>query len=254
MAIERGLRGKVALVTGGGSGIGQATALRLAAEGAAVFVVGRRPERLDGVVAAIGAAGGRAACLALDLASADAADRAVAAAAAWGGRFDIAVNAAGSFPYTPFETLADGDWAAALELNLSAVMRVCRAAARAMGEAGGAIVNVSSTNAVMGDRLSACGAYSAAKAGQLGLTRQIAVELAPRVRVNAVVPGAVRTEMLAGWNEDPKDMAAWLERYTPMARIGRPEDIAGAVAFLVSDDAAYVTGVALPVDGGMCVV
>jgi meso-butanediol dehydrogenase/(S,S)-butanediol dehydrogenase/diacetyl reductase len=252
--MERRLDGRVALVTGGGSGIGAATARRLAAEGARVLVTGRRAARLGEVVETIGAAGGQALAFAADLTGRDAADHAVAAAVGWAGRLDIAVNAAGSFPYTPFESMADGDWAAALELNLSAVMRVCRAAARAMGEAGGAIVNVSSTNAVMGDRLSACGAYSAAKAGQLGLTRQIAVELAPRVRVNAVVPGAVRTEMLAGWNEDPGDMAAWLERYTPMARIGQPEDIAGAVAFLVSDDAAYVTGVALPVDGGMCVV
>ncbi len=254
MSVERGLRDKVALVTGGSSGIGKATALRLAAEGARVAVTGRRADRLDGTVAEIVASGGAATACPADLVAADAADRLVASVLTWGGRLDILVNAAGSFPYTPFETLDDADWAAGLELNLTAVMRLCRAAARAMGEAGGAIVNISSTNAVMGDKLSACAAYSAAKAGQLGLTRQIAVELAPRVRVNAIMPGAVATEMLDGWNEDPADMTAWLARYTPMARIGRPDDIAGAVAFLASDDAAYVTGAVLPVDGGMTVV
>jgi NAD(P)-dependent dehydrogenase (short-subunit alcohol dehydrogenase family) len=248
------LEGRVAIVTGGGSGIGHATALRLAAEGAGVFVVGRRQERLEGTVADIEGAGGRAGRLAADLTGRDAASRAVETAASWGGGLDILVNAAGSFPYTPFADLTDEDWAAALELNLTAVMRLCRAAACAMGERGGAIVNISSTNAVMGDKLSACSAYSAAKAGQLGLTRQIAVELAPAVRVNAIMPGAVATEMLEGWNEDPADMAVWLQRYAPLGRIGRPEDIAGAVAFLASDDAAYVTGQTLAVDGGMTVV
>ena len=253
MAVERGLKDRIALVTGGGSGIGRATALRFAAEGAGVVVAGRRQARLDAVVAEIEAAGGRAGAVAVDLTETGGADRAVAAALAWGGRLDIVVNAAGSFPATPFPHVSDADWAAALDLNLGAVMRVCRAAVPAMGE-GGAIVNVSSINAVIGDKLSACGAYSAAKAGQLGLTRQMAVELAPAIRVNAVVPGAVATEMLEGWNEDPADMAAWLERYTPLARVGRPEDIAAAIAFLASDDAAYVTGVALAVDGGMCAV
>jgi NAD(P)-dependent dehydrogenase (short-subunit alcohol dehydrogenase family) len=254
MAIDRGLSDKVALVTGGGSGIGHATALRLAAEGTGVFVVGRRRDRLENTVAEVAQGGGRADYLSIDLTERDGADRAVSAALAWGGRLDILVNAAGSFPYTPFAEMTDDDWNEALNLNLSAVMRTCRAAAKPMGEMGGAIVNVSSTNAVMGDKLSACGAYSAAKAGQLGLTRQIAVELAPKIRVNAVMPGAVKTEMLEGWNEDSVDMAAWIERYTPLARIGRPEDIAAVIAFLVSDEAAYVTGAVLPVDGGMSVV
>ena len=254
MTIERGLKDKVAIITGGGSGIGRAVAIRLADEGAAVFVVGRRQDRLDGVIEQIEKAGERANGLSVDLTLIDGADQAVKACTSWGGGLHIVVNAAGSFPYTPFLEMADEDWAAGIELNLSAVMRMCRAAAKAIGEGRGSIVNISSTNAMIGDKLSACGAYSAAKAGQLGLTRQLAVELAPAIRVNAVAPGAVETEMLEGWNEDPANMRAWLDRYTPLGRIGQPEDIAAATAFLASDDASYVTGITLPIDGGMCVI
>jgi glucose 1-dehydrogenase len=106
----------------------------------------------------------------------------------------------------------------------------------------------------MGDKLSQCSHYSAAKAGLLGLTRQLAIELAPRIRVNAIVPGAVKTPMLEGWNEDPAEMDAWLKRFVPLERIARPEDIAGVAAFLASDDAAYVTGATIVADGGMHVV
>ena len=123
-----------------------------------------------------------------------------------------------------------------------------------MAENGGAIVNISSVNAVMGDKVSACSAYSAAKAGQLGLTMQFAAELAPGIRVNAVLPGPVDTEMLEGWLDDPDERAAWLERYIPLGRIGLADEIAGCVAFLVSRDGAYVTGAVIPVDGGMTLV
>jgi NAD(P)-dependent dehydrogenase (short-subunit alcohol dehydrogenase family) len=106
----------------------------------------------------------------------------------------------------------------------------------------------------MGDAYSICSAYAAAKAGLLGLTRQIAAELAPDVRVNAVLPGPVATAMLEGWNEDPADMAAWLERYVPLRRVAKPEDIASVIAFLAGDGANYITGAAIPVDGGMTMV
>ncbi|MGD9744615.1 MAG: SDR family NAD(P)-dependent oxidoreductase, partial [Dongiaceae bacterium] len=115
-------------------------------------------------------------------------------------------------------------------------------------------VNISSINAVIGDKLSACSHYSAAKAGLLGLTRQLAVELAPEIRVNAIVPGAVKTPMLDGWNEDPADMKAWLERFVPLNRIARPEEMAGVIAFLASDDASYLTGATIVADGGVAIV
>ena len=252
--MARGIDDKVALVTGGGSGIGEATALRLAGEGARVFIVGRRQERITAVVDRIRTGGGIADGCSVDLSARTGGDEAVAAAVAWGGRLDILVNAAGTFPATPVDSLDDDDWEDALAINLGAVMRTSRAAARTMAESGGAIVNISSVNAVMGDNVSVCSAYSAAKSGQLGLTMQFAAELAPAIRVNAILPGPVDTPMLEGWLDDPEERRAWLARFVPLNRVGHPEEIAGAVAFLVSDDGSYITGAVLPVDGGMTVV
>ncbi len=252
--MERGLNNEVALITGGGTGIGRATAHRLAAEGTQVFVVGRRKDRLEAVVSEIEAAGGKAGCRPVDVAEPGCGEAAVDATLEWAGKIDILVNAAGTFPYTPALEMTDDAWDEALSINLSGVMRTCRAAARVMAVGGGAIVNVSSTNAVMGDGVSACSAYSAAKAGQLGLTRQMAAELAPAIRVNAVLPGPVDTDMLEGWLDDPKERADWMARYVPLGRTAQPEEIASVVAMLVSDDGAYITGLAIPVDGGMTMV
>ncbi len=252
--MARGLDDKVALITGGGSGIGEATAVRLAGEGARVFVVGRRQGELERVVRRIAQSGGRASSRAVDLMEPTGGRDAVAAAVDWGGGLDILVNAAGTFPHTPVDALGDDDWDDALAINLTAVMRTSRAAATAMAARGGSIVNISSVNAVMGDKVSACSAYSAAKAGQLGLTMQFAAELAPAIRVNAILPGPIETAMLDGWLDDPRERDAWLERFIPLARLGRAEEIAGCVAFLVSGDGAYVTGAVIPVDGGMTLV
>ena len=252
--MARGMDDKVALVTGGGSGIGEATAQRLAAEGARVFIVGRRQERLSAVIDRIRAGGGTADGCTVDLSTRTGGDAAVAAAVAWGGRLDILVNAAGTFPATPVDSLDDGDWEDALAINLGAVMRTSRAAARTMADGGGIIINIASVNAIMGDKVSVCSAYSAAKSGQLGLTMQFAAELAPAIRVNAILPGPVDTPMLEGWLDDPEERRTWLERFVPLNRVGHPEEIAGAVAFLASDDGSYITGAILPVDGGMTVV
>ncbi len=252
--MARGIDDKVALVTGGGSGIGEATAERLAAEGARVFIVGRRQERITAVVERIRAGDSTADGCTVDLSTRTGGDEAVAAAVAWGGRLDILVNAAGTFPATPVDSLDDGDWEDALAINLGAVMRTSRAAARTMADGGGVIINIASVNAIMGDKVSVCSAYSAAKSGQLGLTMQFAAELAPAIRVNAILPGPVDTPMLEGWLDDPEERRAWLERFVPLNRVGHPEEIAGAVAFLASDDGSYVTGAILPVDGGMTVV
>ena len=245
---------RVALVTGGGSGIGQATALRLAEDGAKVLVIGRRIDKLQETVDRVAGAGGDAASLALDATDVDAGERAVDACLDWAGRLDILINAAGIFPTTAFAELSDREWNEALAINLAAPMRFSRAAVPELKKHKGAIVNVSSTNALMGDAYSICSAYAAAKAGLLGLTRQIAAELAPDVRVNAVLPGPVATPMLEGWNEDPADMEAWLERYVPLRRVAKPEDIASVIAFLAGDGANYITGAAIPVDGGMTMV
>jgi NAD(P)-dependent dehydrogenase (short-subunit alcohol dehydrogenase family) len=249
------LEGRVAVITGGGSGIGRATALRLAREGAAVFVGGRRQEALDGTVAAAEDAGGRAGALAVDLREREAAGRLVEAAATWGGRLDAAISCAGTFPSAPFSELSDDDWEEALAINLSAPMRVSRAATPHLAQHGGVLVSVSSINAYLGDLLSECGHYSAAKAGLIGLTRQLAVELAPKgIRAVGVAPGGVDTDMLEGWNDDPADMRSWLDRFVPLGRLAAPQEIASVIAFLVSDDASYLTGQVLLVDGGMAVV
>jgi meso-butanediol dehydrogenase / (S,S)-butanediol dehydrogenase / diacetyl reductase len=245
---------RVALVTGGGSGIGRATALRLVQDGTKVLVVGRRAGRLQETVDKVAGAGGEAASLALDATDVDAGERAVDACLDWAGRLDILINAAGIFPGTAFAELTDREWNEALAINLAAPMRLSRAAVPELKKHKGAIVNVSSTNAVMGDAYSICSAYAAAKAGLLGLTRQIAAELAPEVRVNAVLPGPVATPMLEGWNEDPAEMEAWLERYVPLRRVARPEDIASVICFLAGDGASYITGAIIPVDGGMTII
>jgi NAD(P)-dependent dehydrogenase (short-subunit alcohol dehydrogenase family) len=220
-----------------------------------VFVGGRREGALDGTVAAVEAAGGRAGRLAVDLRERDAATRLVEAAATWGGRLDAAIASAGTFPSAPFAELSDADWDDALAINLTAPMRVYRAAAPHLERNGGVVVSVSSINAYLGDLLSECAQYSAAKAGLIGLTRQLAVELAPKgIRAVGVAPGGVDTDMLEGWNEDPADMRAWLDRFVPLGRLAAPEEIASVIAFLVSDDASYLTGQVLLVDGGMAVV
>jgi len=245
--------GKAAVVTGGGTGIGRATALRLAQEGAVVIVVGRRAEKLEESVSEIGQGGGKATLVATDLSKPDAASDIVRHASQWAGRLDVLVNAAGTFPSAPFPELTDDDWRDALEINLSAPMRLIRSAIPLFGDQA-AVVNVSTINALIGDELSQCAHYAAAKAGLLGLTRQLAVELAPRgIRVNSVAPGAVATPMLEGWNEDPTEMRDWLERFVPIRRIAEPEEVASAIAFLASADASYITGVTLSVDGGMAV-
>ena len=251
----RRLDERVAVITGGGSGIGRATAVRLAAEGAAVFVAGRREAALEETVAAVEAEGGRAGRLAVDLHEPDAAARLVESATAWGGRLDAVVSCAGTFPSAPFGNLADAEWEEALTINLTAPMRMARAALPHLAERGGVVVGVSSINAYIGDLLSECAHYSAAKAGLVGLTRQLAVELAPHgIRVVGVAPGGVDTPMLDGWNEDPSEMQAWLERFVPLRRLAAPKEIAAVIAFLISDDASYVTGQVLLADGGMAVV
>lgn len=253
MTAEAHLRAKAALITGAGSGIGQATAVVLARMGLRIFAVGRDREKLAQTETLVRGAAGEVRSLSADLREAASADRAVHAAADWAGGLYALVNCAGTFPSTPFREMRDEDWDDALNINLSAAMRMSRAACRQM-RGGGVMVNVSSINAVIGDDLSKCAHYAAAKAGLLGLTRQLAAELAPAIRVNAVVPGAVDTPMLSGWNEDPTERNAWLDRYVPLHRIATPEDVAGVIAFLVSDAAAYITGAAIPVDGGMSIV
>ncbi|PWI46006.1 SDR family NAD(P)-dependent oxidoreductase [Streptomyces sp. ICBB 8177] len=232
------------LITGAGRGIGAATAARFASEGARVLVTDAVRERAERVAEEIGALAH--ACDVTDTASVEAAvDHAVAS---FGGLTVLVNNAYACHPDPPrFEDHADEPWYADFEATLHGVYRCCRAAlphlARADGS--GAIVTVGSVNAE-----SAFGnhAYSAAKAALVSLTRTLAAESAPRgVRVNLVEPGTIRTP---AWSDRPEALARLAACY-PLGRAGEPEDIAAAIAFLASADAAWITGVTLPVDGGI---
>ena len=248
--------GRVALVTGAGHGIGAATARRLHAEGAAVVLADVDLAAAEAVAAELddGLDGGRederedsrATAVACDITDPTSVDAAVADAVRRHGRLDALVNVAGGARPHPgvVDGMTDDDWAGTVDLNLAGPMRVVRAAAPHLSRRGGAIVLVGSVNGLQafGDE-----AYSAAKAGLSSLAQNLAVRLGPdRVRINVVAPGTVRTRVWDG--QGGADVMAPLY---PLGRVGEPEDIAAAVAFLASDDGAWVTGVTLPVDGGV---
>jgi NAD(P)-dependent dehydrogenase (short-subunit alcohol dehydrogenase family) len=251
------LAGRRALVTGGGSGIGRAIALRLAADGAAVVVAGQRRERLDETVALVAAAGGRAHAIACDVARADQVRLLVDGAVAALGGLDVLVNdAAKNRPATPVpETVAElpeSWWAETLDVNLTGAFLCCKYALPHLVASGrGAIVNVASTSGVAGNTNQ--GAYVASKHGLVGLTRSLALDYGARgVRANAVCPGFIETERSRAFSDAVRG-AGWRERKLaeiPLGRLGAPEDVAALVAFLVSDDAAFVSGAVIPVDGG----
>jgi NAD(P)-dependent dehydrogenase (short-subunit alcohol dehydrogenase family) len=240
------LSGRVALVTGAGGGIGRATVQRLAAEGAAVVVgdlKGFAP-----VAEAVRAAGGKSLGVELDVTNGVSARAAVDAAVAEFGSLHILVNNAGIDQRGLLEELSENDWDRVLAVNLKGPFLCAQAAARQL-EGGGAIVNVASLAGRSSSPLQGCH-YSASKAGVLGLTRHLARELGPRrIRVNAVCPGPVLTEMLtrSASTERIAEMAAQV----PIGRAGTPEDIAAVIAFLASDDAAYINGVSLDANGGV---
>lgn len=237
------------LVTGAGQGIGEAVARRFAAEGAGVLVTDRDGERAERAAAAIGAAGGTAVALACDVTDGAAVRAAVAYAAESFGGLHVLVNNAYAVHRDPprFEDWQEPDWYEDFEVTLHGAARCARAALPLLAAAPGrsAIVNIGSVNA---ERHYGEHAYSAAKAALVSLTRTLAVESAARgVRVNLVEPGTVRTAVWAGRPE----VLARVEEHYPLGRVGEPDDIAGAVAFLASGDAAWITGVSLPVDGGL---
>jgi NAD(P)-dependent dehydrogenase (short-subunit alcohol dehydrogenase family) len=251
------LAGKTAVVTGGGSGIGRATALRFCAEGARVLVVGRSPDRLAETVALAAQAGGSAEALAGDVGDPDTARRVDEHVdARFGGRLDVLVNCAGIYESTPVLEVTPDDWERSISTNLHGPFLLSRSAAARMAAAGGgSIVNVSTTNSIVGDPDVGIAAYAASKGALNGLTRQAGVELADRgVRVNAVLPGVVDTAILDEWRDSGVDVEAWLRDLVPLGRIGRPEEIADVCVFLASDDARYVTASLIVADGGMTAV
>jgi len=243
------LDGKVALVTGSSRGIGAAIAARLAAEGASVAVnyAGSEAAAQD-VVARITRAGGTARAFQADISDPKSAQALVDGVLEAFGTIDILVNNAGITRDGLLVRMSDDDWDDVLRTNLSGAFFMTRAVAKPMMKArSGAIVNISSVVGLMGNAGQAN--YSAAKAGLVGFTKSVARELAVRnVRVNAVAPGFIETDMTAGLPDAARDAALGT---IAMKRMGSVEDIAAAVAFLVSDEAAYITGQTIAVDGGM---
>lgn len=242
------LQDKVAFVTGGGTGIGAATALRFAAEGAVVVICGRRKAPLDEVVARIHAEGGKAEAVVADVSDEAAFVAALEGCAARHGRFDILVNNAMAFTWGAIEESSTADWRANFSTSVDGTFWGTRTAMRLMKARGGAIVNLSSICGTLGTPWMA--GYSAAKAAVINFSRTAAVEgAAHRIRVNVVVPAVVETPATAGMLADEAARKN-TEKLIPMGRVGAPEELANAILFLASDEASYVTGVALPVDGG----
>ncbi|HEV7214263.1 MAG TPA: 3-oxoacyl-[acyl-carrier-protein] reductase [Chloroflexota bacterium] len=242
------LAGKVALVTGASRGIGRAIALRLAADGARVGVnYQRNAAAAEATADAIGAAGGNALLLPADIAERSAVEAMVAALVKSWGRLDILVNNAGITRDTLLLRLGEDDWDAVLNTNLRGAYLCAKASIRHMLRGGGRIINVSSVVGQTGNAGQTN--YAAAKAGLIGFTMALAREVASRkITVNAVAPGYITTDMTAQMKPEHTER---LLQMIPLARLGMPEEVADLVAFLVSEQAAYITGQTIRVDGGM---
>jgi NAD(P)-dependent dehydrogenase (short-subunit alcohol dehydrogenase family) len=271
-----GLTDSVAIVTGGGSGIGRATAERLADEGATVVVADVDADQGAAVADAIESAGGTATFVATDVTSASDVEALVATTVETYGCLDVAVNNAGVLsPMARLDEVDDADWERILSVNLDGVRHCMRHELPAMADDGGAIVNVASVAGLVG--MPTLSSYSATKHGIVGLTRSAALEYAAEdVRINAVAPGPTETNISAGDRDERAErllallpdeatqgkgvsgrLLNWLSggtidrmARTPMDRIAQPAEIASAIAFLASEEASFVTGQVLPVDGG----
>jgi NAD(P)-dependent dehydrogenase (short-subunit alcohol dehydrogenase family) len=250
----RRLSGKVAFITGGGTGIGRACALAFVREGAEVALAGRRPELLAAVAAEIEATGGEAFATACDVTDRASVESALARAERRFGKLHVIVNNAGAVVVATVEHTSDEDWDRVMATNLTGTFLVSRAALPVLRRAGGgAIVNIGSVLGIVARKDRA--AYCAAKAGVSGLTRAMALDhAADKIRVNCICPTIVETEL--GMQSIAMKSDAQAERARriaeiPIGRIGTPEDVAMMALYLASDEASWVTGVSFPLDGGL---
>jgi 3-oxoacyl-[acyl-carrier protein] reductase len=242
------LSGRVAFVTGASQGIGRTCAVRLAKDGASVAVAARNKEKLDELVDEISAAGGKAHAIALDVADENQVKSAVKAVIAQFGKIDVLVNNAGITRDQLVMRMKRTDWDAVLQTNLtSAYLCIQQVIPSMLKQRWGRIVNITSVFGQMGQAGQAN--YSASKAGLIGLTMAIAREVGSRsITCNAVAPGFIETAMTAVLSDEFKQSAV---KQIPLGRVGTSEDVASAVAFLASDEASYITGHVLNVNGGM---
>jgi 2-hydroxycyclohexanecarboxyl-CoA dehydrogenase len=245
---------RVALVTGGARGIGRASALALAAAGCSVAVADLREELALGVAQDVQEGGGSAIEVRMDVTDASAVRDGISRVHAQLGPVDVLVNCAGWDEFRAFVETDEAFWRRVIAVNYEGCLRTTHALVAGMAERGyGRIVNVSSDAARVGSAQEAV--YAGAKAGVIAFTKTIAREFARSgVTANAVCPGPTDTDMLAEMSRgaaDSERLAAALERAVPMRRLGRPEDVAAAIAFLASEDASYITGQTLSVSGGL---
>lgn len=247
------LKNKVALITGGGTGIGKATALLFAREGASLVITGRRKPPLEETVSQIRDLHDNAVYVIGDVSKTDDAQNMIRKTIETFGRLDILVNNAG-VNYKPNTTSAteEEDWDITINTNLKGIYLVSKYAIPELSKNGGSIINISSVVGLKGFRGAI--AYTTSKGGILNMTKSMALELAPdKIRVNCICPGMIDTDMY--WNfikssENPDTLHEYVVHSHPLGRIGKPEDIAYGALFLASDEANWITGVILPIDGG----
>ena len=243
------LKNKVALVTGGGRGIGRAISLALAQEGAKVCInYFHNKDTAEDVVKQVKENGGEAISHKADISKLEAVNRMVGAINKQFGRIDILVNNAGLNIDKYLMIMNEEEWDKVIDVNLKGTFNCSKAVSRVMiGQRSGNIINISSVSAISGTAGQTN--YSAAKGGMISFTKSLARELAPfDIRVNALAPGLIETEMV---KKMPKEMLDRILEITPLKRVGKPEEVAKAVIFLVSEEAGYITGQVIRVDGGL---
>lgn len=247
------LSGKVALVTGGSHGIGQAVVLRYAREGAKVALCGRGKAALEETVALIREQGGEALAFETDVSDKAQVDRLIDGIVEQWGRLDIVVNNAGICEVSPFLDITEDQWDRHMNINLKGAFLVSQRAAREMVRlgSGGSIIQMSSVNGIQAESDQVH--YNTTKGGMINLSMSMALELAEHgIRVNALCPGFIETRLTKPLIDNPPAIADYL-RTVPMKRVGQPEEIASAALFLASDDSSYVTGTSMVVDGGQLI-